>query len=350
MIVKSSLENYVFNLSHCNLRQVADTFMQNSWVNFDAYNTDWKQAGYWVDGFGILHCEGLIKDGTLGSDAFNFGTSYTSYHAGYCINVNAVTAQEGAAVFTGGAIRINSATPSNNFNSLDSSHFPLHVDGWNTPSFSNSWVANSTTQYGGEYMKDPLGFVHFIGSFKDGTVGATVTTLPSGYRPSRTYRVPIFSFTGAIVIQYGYMTISTAGVVTFQSVSNNLVGFCDQTWTEANSPAEFKWKDIEASMFSNNWTHYDSAEPAQYMRDAHGLVHLRGLVKRSTGSVVSGETILTLPSGCIPAGHIMYPVEANGSYGAIDIRSDGTLNDRGATTNATLTSLDGIKFKYNWME
>jgi hypothetical protein len=45
----------------------------NSWVNYGgSYNT----AGYCKDAFGFVHLRGLIKDGTLGSAAFNLPTGY----------------------------------------------------------------------------------------------------------------------------------------------------------------------------------------------------------------------------------------------------------------------------------
>ena len=36
----------------------------NSWVN--AFEAPWAQAGWWIDGFGVLHCRGTVANGTGG--------------------------------------------------------------------------------------------------------------------------------------------------------------------------------------------------------------------------------------------------------------------------------------------
>lgn len=47
---------------------------QNSWVNFDL--TGWHGARFWKDPMGIVHLQGLIKNGTVGTTAFVLPTGY----------------------------------------------------------------------------------------------------------------------------------------------------------------------------------------------------------------------------------------------------------------------------------
>lgn len=46
---------------------------ENSWVNFGA---GWQVAGFWRDAFGWVHLRGLIKSGTVGSNAFTLPPGY----------------------------------------------------------------------------------------------------------------------------------------------------------------------------------------------------------------------------------------------------------------------------------
>ena len=46
----------------------------NSWVNFDA--TTFNAAGYYKDGFGIVHLRGLVKTGTVGLAIFALPAGY----------------------------------------------------------------------------------------------------------------------------------------------------------------------------------------------------------------------------------------------------------------------------------
>jgi hypothetical protein len=45
----------------------------NSWVNF---GSNWADAAYWKDPFGVVHLRGLIKSGTVGNTAFTLPPGY----------------------------------------------------------------------------------------------------------------------------------------------------------------------------------------------------------------------------------------------------------------------------------
>jgi hypothetical protein len=74
-----------------------------------------------------------------------------------------------------------------------------------TPTFTNSWVTNSTAV---GYYKNSIGKVEFVGSIKNGVLGSSAFTLPVGYRPSQTIRRACVS-NGA----FGYLEIGTDGTV-----------------------------------------------------------------------------------------------------------------------------------------
>lgn len=85
---------------------------------------------------------------------------------------------------------------------------------WTTPAFENSWVDQGSWAPTG-YMKDGLGFVHLRGLVISGVIASPVFTLPAGYRPVGKMGFPIVSNN-----VYGWVTITSAGVVTIESGSN----------------------------------------------------------------------------------------------------------------------------------
>jgi len=54
---------------------------------------------------------------------------------------------------------------------------------WQNVAFQNNWINYGETWSTGQYMKDSLGFVTLRGLLKNGNAGATMFTLPVGYRP-----------------------------------------------------------------------------------------------------------------------------------------------------------------------
>lgn len=84
----------------------------------------------------------------------------------------------------------------------------ITVQAWQTPTLLNSWVNYGAPYSNIQYFKDPYGIVHIRGLAKDGTLGAIIFTLPSGYRPSGQMLMAIAS-NGA----FGYIIITTGGDV-----------------------------------------------------------------------------------------------------------------------------------------
>lgn len=86
------------------------------------------------------------------------------------------------------------------------------------PAFTNSWVVAGSPYYSAAFAKDAEGFTHLRGAIKNGTVGQAAFTLPPGYRPGATVRVPVVS-NGA----FGIVDITSGGAVIPQSPSSTLL-------------------------------------------------------------------------------------------------------------------------------
>ena len=95
-----------------------------------------------------------------------------------------------------------------------------------------------------------------------------------------------------------------------------------------------------APTFENSWVNSGgSVNPAGYMKDSLGFVHLRGSVKTGT----AGTAIFTLPAGYRPAYKEVQVTVENGAIASIDIEADGLVSNQ--IGGNTALSLDGITFK-----
>ena len=75
---------------------------------------------------------------------------------------------------------------------------PKWSEQWVIPTLVSRWVAYDTRT--AKYKKTQIGHVHLKGMIKNGTIGQTIFTLPTGYRPDE-------------ALVYGYITVNTNGTV-----------------------------------------------------------------------------------------------------------------------------------------
>lgn len=95
-----------------------------------------------------------------------------------------------------------------------------------------------------------------------------------------------------------------------------------------------------APTFGAGWTNYGLGfESAGYYKDKFGFVHLRGLVKRTTGTEIN---IFILPEGFRPSSAHILPIIGNGGIGRVDINSAGQVIYQGGGTD--YFSLGGVYF------
>ena len=88
------------------------------------------------------------------------------------------------------------------------------------------------------------------------------------------------------------------------------------------------------------WSNYSSAyNPAGYFKDAHSVVHLRGLIT----ATMSTSTIATLPTSYRPQYREVFIVLASGLAGRVDVDNLGNIIL--ITGGATYLSLDGLSFR-----
>ncbi len=92
---------------------------------------------------------------------------------------------------------------------------------WTAPTLGNSWVDYDASYSSAGYYKDAAGTVHLKGAIRSGTIGATVFTLPVGYRPLKiqAYAVP----TDVGLATYGSAQVGADGTVTVVVGNNALV-------------------------------------------------------------------------------------------------------------------------------
>jgi hypothetical protein len=110
----------------------------------------------------------------------------------------------------------------------------------------------------------------------------------------------------------------------------------------ANASNDGLWTNL--TPVSNGWGNYgtSSAASAQYKKDAHGRVWLRGNIKNGT----IGATAFTLPAGFRPLYHMYFATNCyNGSanvFGQLEINTDGTIVPKSGANQRF--SFDGISF------
>ena len=117
-------------------------------------------------------------------------------------------------------------------------------------------------------------------------------------------------------------------------------------WVQWFSQVTSYFKDpvFKAPTLSPNWSNVGGAyQTARYYIDPTGIVYLEGSIKKSSAGV-AGETIFTLPVGYRPSAQLSFPVDANGSYGKIDVKANGTVVYQAGTATVSI-SLSGITFK-----
>ena len=101
-----------------------------------------------------------------------------------------------------------------------------------------------------------------------------------------------------------------------------------------------------SATYDATWTTYASEwGPAAYYRTNDGMVHLRGLVKRTSGS---GTTVFTLPAGYRPPHKHLLMTVGSGGIARVDVGTDGAVvfvSSLSGTVSVTdWLSLNDLKF------
>jgi hypothetical protein len=108
---------------------------------------------------------------------------------------------------------------------------------------------------------------------------------------------------------------------------------------EALIPANGVWV---APSLQNGWVDYGAGiQGVQYMKDANGFVHIRGVMKDGTAS--AGTLVFTLPVGFRPPARIHIVAIANEDVEAMDLYADGSVKIK-QNSSATYWSFGSIQF------
>ena len=90
----------------------------------------------------------------------------------------------------------------------------------------------------------------------------------------------------------------------------------------------------------NSWVYFGAPyTTAQYMKDACGVVHVKGMIKNG-GAL--GTNIAVLPAGYRPTETHIFAATSNNAFGSVRIDSGGQIQQHVGVT--TWLSMDGISF------
>lgn len=95
------------------------------------------------------------------------------------------------------------------------------VPPWIAPTFSGTWVNYGSPYENVGYTRDANRRVHLRGMTKSGTVGTSVFTLASGYRPANDEIFPVASNDafGEVIVKADGTVVVFVGDATFVSLS-----------------------------------------------------------------------------------------------------------------------------------
>ncbi len=106
-----------------------------------------------------------------------------------------------------------------------------------------------------------------------------------------------------------------------------------------------------ALAFTGTWGNFGGGfEEGEYWKDQFGVVHLRGLVTKTSGLPGASDTIATLPAGHRPAKQLIFVAASGEAFTAarVDIATDGSIirvASIAAAGETDYTSLTGICFR-----
>lgn len=144
------------------------------------------------------------------------------------------------------------------------------------------------------------------------------------------------------------LTNSTLRSYTVPSTGHNQVVNVRVNASNAAGTSSYGTATLTIPLWTNlstasNWTYFGTpySTPA-YTKTSTGLVILKGLLRRGSGTTAGSETIATLPSGYRPSTTYLYQRIANSANARVDILSTGVMNI--VNTGVSDVSLDGIAF------
>lgn len=110
--------------------------------------------------------------------------------------------------------------------------------------------------------------------------------------------------------------------------------------------------DYAPLSFTSPWASFGgSFAPPGYTKDPGGIVHLRGVATRASGTPVTSEIVATIPPGYRPATWLALVVAAGDgapttSQARVEVHDDGTIRwITGPAAASAYVALDGIHYR-----
>lgn len=158
-------------------------------------------------------------------------------------------------------------------------------------------------------------------------------------------KMTIASTTTAITNSLITITTSTLSMARIADLSIATAKIAANAITAAKLEAQQAWV---TPTLAAGWSAYDTLGATgygtlQYFKDSLGIVHLKGLIKNTSGSTkASPSTITTLPAGYRPANLMRFTTNMNDAISAVDVGNDGLIQNSGA--NGSVPSNGWINF------
>lgn len=331
----------------------------NSWVNYDL-GTVFNSAAYRKDRYGWVHLKGLVRAGT----AQVIGTLPAGYRTVRGRHLFLTVSNSSLAyiqISLDGSINvIYGGSGSNAYVTLDGIMFPtwdnddlrLQPDyGTTINSFGSDLTQDQDAPawYYDAVNKHVYGMNQiYAGSFSGSTIVSRHAALLPVAKSQSIYAVYNMNGATATWMEWRANGDSFGGNTLFQNQGNPVTFAIPKMiiW-----PTQEAAKLYTAVTFANSWTDYLSHErqfgPCGYYKDYEGRVHLKGLIKQTSGTGVANISGNTLPSFTLPAGYrpgkrCLFPSFGGNSFARTDVLPDGTVIVE--TGNQSYHSLAGIYF------
>lgn len=99
--------------------------------------------------------------------------------------------------------------------------------------------------------------------------------------------------------------------------------------------------------FATNWEDYGgSYATTTISKSSNGIVHLEGLVRRTSSTSTSGDTMFTLPTWARPQSRRIYECPSASGTIRVDINTTGTVTALAAVPANDWVSVSGLNFRH----
>jgi hypothetical protein len=293
--------------------------LQNGWSD---YGGSFTTNGYTKTRDSTVLLKGVIKGGTATS-----GTTLCTLPVGYRPTARLIfmTTTSGGAegvpsrvdVLPDGEVQIIGGN--NGWVSLDGINFVDAGAGysWYAPTLLNGWVNYGSTYSNLQLASDATGRTHIQGLIKSGTTTdwTPTSSFPTSYEPSQTSTWPATSN-----LSYTAFGITNSATTIARGYTGGNGYYSLQAMFYPSSFSS--WNSLT---LQNGWVAFDPVNysPPQYTKSSDGVVTVRGMIKN--GTTTDGTVIATLPAGDRPSATVVIPVDSVGSFGRVDILTNGNI-------------------------